>query len=78
MAQTKMAPKSRREQTARIDIPRSLLGQLSDILENADGTEATKDQGKSYWSYSVPMAGVRFYSYQEPPWLPKADHKLNS
>ena len=44
-----------------------VVEQLKDILEEAERVGSTEDSGKAFWQYSVPMAGVRYYGFQEGP-----------
>jgi hypothetical protein len=39
------------------------LQQVTDILEESEKTKETQETKANYWSYSVPFAGVRYYSY---------------
>ena len=36
---------------------------VKDILAEAEKVADNKDSKTSYWSYTVPFAGVRYYSY---------------
>ena len=40
-------------------------GELTDILEKADMPEPTPELDRAYWYYSVPLAGVRYYGFQQ-------------
>ena len=37
--------------------------QVADILEEAEKVEEVKEPKANYWYYSMPFAGVRYYSY---------------
>jgi hypothetical protein len=37
--------------------------QVTDILEGAEKIAETKKPRTNHWSYTVPFAGVRYYSY---------------
>ena len=74
MAQTNVAPKFDDAKIASVDLDPKLMGQLNEILESVD----SKDRDISYLYYSVPMAGVRYYSYEEPPSRPKAGQRASS
>ena len=39
-----------------------LVGELTDILERSEST----DSDRSYWYYSVPAAGARYYGFDQP------------
>ena len=78
MAQTNVAPNFDAAQSASVELDSNLMGQLNEILENADSAESTKHQDTSYWHYSVPMAGVRYYSDEAPSSQPRASHRVNS
>jgi hypothetical protein len=39
------------------------LQQVRDILEESEKAREPQEPKTTYWSYSVPFAGVRYYSY---------------
>ena len=37
--------------------------QVTDIIEESEQAQNSRQAEKAYWSYRMPFAGVRYYSY---------------
>lgn len=46
-------------------LTQTVIGQLEDILGREESAGAIEEQDQEYMYYSVPMAGVRYYEYDE-------------
>ena len=53
------------DETVGSELASTVVAELTDILDQAERPEPSKDLEIDYWYYSVPLAGVRYYGFPE-------------
>ena len=52
-----------KEQPVDDELTPELMEQLIEILEQSEPAESTEERDNTYWNYSIPAAGVRYYGF---------------
>ena len=69
MSRLRLMDKVLEAETVERKLASTVVEELTEILENADGPDPAMDlePDGAYWHYSVPMAGVRYYGFPQRP-----------
>lgn len=70
MTQTQLKETESSSLPLEADLHPDLIKELSGIVQEAEKPKKPEAAQVSSWYYSVPCAGVRYYTYDKPP--PKA------
>ena len=65
MSRLSLLDKIIEDETVETELASTVVGELTDILDQAERPEPAKDLDLDYWYYSVPLAGVRYYSFPQ-------------
>ena len=67
MSQLRLLDNPVEEENVEAELASTVVGELTDILEQAERARAATGPDEAYWHYSVPLAGVRYYGFPERP-----------
>ena len=65
MTQTQLPENRSKTLSPEVDLHPKLIDQLAGIVEQAEKTKKPESAQVSSWYYSVPCAGVRYYTYHD-------------